>query len=461
MMKRSFSFISALAILVFMFIGCSGDTVVGIEDPNGNGNDPGDGVAVIDEGTTELSGPMRGTLRAGRTYQLVGDLIIPAGEEIVAEEGVTIIAVGDGGPIGPEITVHGSFISLGTEQNPNFFTVPAERRTLENIFAGLWGGLQASETARAIVLKWTRMEFVGGEGGPGTPRAGSIRYGLWTLSDQTEVVIEDSWFLGAKDDFFRPVGGKLNIVRNTFEFMGEDGGDIINVKGGTVGNIAYNVVIGGATNAFKPSDDGASTIQSNIAVYNNTILNSGFRRVGLNRGANINFENGARGSAHNNLLVNNKRGLRIVEDTDVANLTYSHNWYYGAHQAMVDEFLPTDAITEWQDGDVYGGAGENDPMFVSYDVTRFTMADYEAGENQPTAMNRIVGEGHDLRLQPGSPALGAGTTNVQRVNVSWTLSGSRAPSVLPPSPDMGAYPADGSGNRHHANSPIALLGSDL
>jgi hypothetical protein len=447
-----------LASIAFLFTlaaitGCDSASPDPIDD------DPGDGITTITDQTTQLVGPMRGTLRAGRTYELVGDLIIPENEEIVAEPGVTIIAVGDGGPIGPEITLHGSFFALGTEQNPVFLTVPPAQRTMANVFSGLWGGIQASETAKAMVLKWTRMEYVGGEAGPGTPRAGSIRYGLWTLSDQTEVVIEDSWFFGAKDDFFRPVGGKLNIVRNTFEYMGEDGGDIINVKGGTVGNIAYNVVIGAATNAFKPSDDGASTIQTNIAVYNNTVLNSGYRRVGLNRGANINFENGARGVAYNNLLVNNKRGLRIVEDTDMANLAYDHQWLYGSHQQIVDEFIPSDAVTEQQPNDVMGGVGENNPLFVNYNPDQFTMAQYEAGENQPTAMNRIVGEGHDFRLQPGSPALGAGTTSFQLVNVAFTLTGSRGPTIMQPSVDIGAYPSNGQGNRHAANSPIALLGA--
>jgi hypothetical protein len=438
-------------LLIFLFAGMVAcekeESTVDIDDVDA------DGITTITDQTTELSGPMRGTLKSGRTYIVTGDLIIPENEEIVAEAGVKIIFQVPADGIGYEITNHGSFISLGSQQNPNLLSVPENMRTDANVFAGLWGGIQSSDKAKAVVLKWTRMEYVGGEGGPGTPRAGSIRYGLWTLSDQTEVVIEDSWFYGSKDDFFRPVGGKLHIVRNTFELMGEDGGDIINVKGGTVGNIAYNVVIGAATNAFKPSDDGESTIQSNIGIFNNTIINGGHRRAGLNRGSNINFENGARGFAYNNILVNNKNGIRVLHDADIANISYDYNLYYAHNQQFLDQIPPEDSASEVKPNDILGSnPGDNNPMFVNYDVTQFTLEQYLAGENQPIVMNRMTNSGstYNLRLAQGSPAIGAGTTNFTQVPVTWVhLTGNRGPSAVSPSADLGAYPMNGTGNKHN------------
>jgi hypothetical protein len=409
-------------------------------------------VVEIDENTTLLSGPMKGTLLSGKTYILTGDLIVPEGEEIVAQECVTIIAEGDGGPIGPEITVHGSFISLGTETCPNLFSVPVSMRTDANIFAGLWGGIQCSDKAELVVLKWTRMEYLGGEGGPGTPRAGEIRYALWTLSSNTEIVWEDSWVYGCKDDVYRPVGGKINLVRNTFEYCGETGGDGLNVKAGTVGNIAFNVFYGSATNAFKPSNDGDGVVQTNINIYNNTIINSGFRRPGMSRGANINYEVGARGGAYNNIIVNCKRGIRILETADVPNVVVDNNLYYASHQEMVDEFIPSDAATSTLaalgTNNIYGAVNDNNPMFVNYNIDQFSYADYEAGELQPSNMNR--NDGADLRLSAGSPALGAGTTAFTPVSVNWVYAtGNRAPSIMLPSADLGAYPASGNGNRHY------------
>jgi hypothetical protein len=437
MLKKINLYIIAM-LAVGLFAACSGSTEPDLSEPDESG------VRTIVNSTTELSGPMRGTLQRGKTYQLTGDLIILPGEEIRVEPGVTIIANRDAASgIGFEITNEGSFIALGTAAEPILLTVPQADRIPANKFAGLWGGIQGAATTKAIVLKHVRMEYTGAIGGEGNARAGSIRYGLWTRSDQTEVVIEDSWFYGSKDDFFRPVGGKLNIVRNVFEYMGEDGGDIINVKGGTVGNIAYNLVIGAATNAFKPSDDGSSTIQSNIGIYNNTILNSGWRRAGANRGSNINFEEGARGFAYNNILVNNKNGLRVLASADVQNVKYNNNLVYGTFEAMAELFLNPDSVTERQPNDIIGGAGENNPQFVNYDVNRFSWEDYQAGVNQPNAMNVVAG--YNFRLAAGSPARGAGRTDFTPVAVSFTLTGAAAPTILPPSIDMGAYPVNGSG----------------
>jgi hypothetical protein len=451
-MKKNKSMIMVLlstAILGASISSCKKkDEKVVIEDPVTNTSD----IAKITAETVNLKGQMEGTLLSGKTYYLTGDLIIPEGKEIIAQAGVTVIAQGDGGPIGPEITVHGSFISMGTESNPNLFSVPADKRTTANIYVGLWGGFQCSETARLLLIKWTRMEYLGGEGGPGTPRAGSARYGLHTLSSNTEVVLEDSWVYGCKDDVYRPNGGKINLLRNTFQFCGQTGGDGLNVKAGTVGNIAYNVFYGSATNAFKPSNEGDGTVQTNIMVYNNTVLNGGWRRPGMSRGANINFEVGARGGAYNNIVVNCKRGIRALEDADLPNIKFDNNLYYASFQEMVDEFIPSDAVASTNQvlgsNNVIGDVKENDPKFVSYNVDQFTYAQYGAGENQPAAMNS--NSGANLRLAAGSPCIGAGTTNFSPVSVNWVYAtGERAPTILVPSNDMGAYPTNGNGNKHY------------
>lgn len=438
-------FFFATAATALLFTACKKDEEVTVDAPPVE-------VTMITADTENLVGQMEGTLLSGRTYFLTGDLIIPEGKEIVAEAGVTIIAVGDGSEFGPEITNHGKFVSLGTESSPNLFSVPEAQRTLDNVFAGLWGGIQCSDKAQLVCLKHTRMEYLGGEGGPGNPRAGSIRYGLWTQSSNTEVVIEDCFFYGCKDDVYRPVGGKINLVRNTFEYCGETGGDGLNVKAGTVGNIAYNVFYGSATNAFKPSNDGDGTVQTNIIIYNNTIVNGGWRRPGLSRGANINFEVGARGGAYNNIIVNCKRGIRVLEDADLQNVNIDNNLYYATHQEMVDEFIPSDAVASTEaclgTNNIFDGAGDNNPMFMNYDVDQFSYDQYEGGENQPGAMNS--NSGANLRLAGGSLALGAGTTSFSPVSVNWAhATGERAPSIMQPSADLGAYPSSGNGNNHN------------
>lgn len=428
-----------------LFVSCEKD------DPIVDPVEPSDIVEITDA-TTELEGKMKGTLKEGRTYFLKGDLIIPEDEEVVVEPGVTIIAEKDAGGIGYEITVEGSFIAQGTQAKPILMSIPEADRTMANIFAGMWGGIQCSETAKLVVLRWVRLEYLGDQGGPGTPRAGKIRYGIWTQSSETELIMEDSWVYGCKDDVYRPNGGKINLMRNTFEFCGENGGDGLNVKAGTTGNIAYNLFIGGATNAFKPSNEGASTVQTNIMVYNNTVLNNGWRRPGMSRGANINFEVGARGGAYNNIVVNCKRGIRALEDADLQNLTFDNNLYYASLQQMVDEFIPSDAVASTNQvlgsNNIFDGVRDNNPLFVTYNIDEFSFEQYEAGEGQPVDMNRVGS--NNFRLQSNSPAIGAGTTSFSPVNVSWKFAtGNRAPSVMQPNVDLGCYPSDGQGNQHN------------
>src|SRR6516164_1453375 len=68
--------------------------------------------------TAPLSGSIRGTMLAGKTYILGSDINVPAGDTLIIQQGVKIYATNTAG-----IVVHGSLISLGTASQPNEFTV--------------------------------------------------------------------------------------------------------------------------------------------------------------------------------------------------------------------------------------------------------------------------------------------------------------------------------------------------
>src|SRR5258708_35243190 len=106
-------------------------------------------------------------------------------------------------------------------------------------------------------------------------------------------VLEDSWVYGGVDDPIRIQGGRINVMRNTFEKGGLFGGESLNVKSGTIGNYAYNVTIGSATNGPKASNKGGKNPQENIYMNNNTIINSGYRRNAVGRGGCLHFDNDA------------------------------------------------------------------------------------------------------------------------------------------------------------------------
>src|ERR1700743_3793083 len=98
-----------------------------------------------------LSGNIKGTLLAGKTYYFASNITVNGGDTLLMQAGSKLIALGDGktADTGPEIFVHGTFISLGTQDNQNYITVSnasqlhqdATQQNYTNVFQGWWGGI--------------------------------------------------------------------------------------------------------------------------------------------------------------------------------------------------------------------------------------------------------------------------------------------------------------------------------
>ena len=465
-MKKKFLFRSMILMLAVLVFACSKDDDDNGVDPNGNGEE---GSVEITEETTELSGMMHGTLLSGRTYYLTGDLIVEEGREIVMEPGVRIesTAGGEAGGEAFSFIIHGSFFSLGTEENPNWITTIPENRTKENWNQGYIGGFIGLVGAENIVIKWTHMEYFGGRmRGPSTVYdEGETIYGFYTEDESTILIIEDSWLRYFLDDAIRPEGGKIAILRNTFEGIGGVEGEALNAKSGTVGVFAYNMIIGLATNGPKTGSGGGLPTQTIIDVYNNTIVGGGFRRVAPGRGGSMNVERGAGGYWYNNAVVNCRYGMRVVNDADYTKTFIGHTHYYGHgtfddnEGPLSDNFYPENGTIggDFPDEHIVNDNLDNeDPMFVNYVADQFTQEDYRnVHENSavtPLNLNFVMDQ--DFRLQAGSPLVGAGSDSAFTPTASITEVGPRALSypVPPPSVDIGAFPTagfnNGIGNRH-------------
>src|ERR1700761_385874 len=101
--------------------------------------------------TDTLSGTIKGTLLAGKTYYFASNITVNGGDTLLMQAGSKLIALGDGltDATGPEIFVHGTFISLGTQDNQNYITVSkaaqlhteAGQQNYTNVFQGWWGGI--------------------------------------------------------------------------------------------------------------------------------------------------------------------------------------------------------------------------------------------------------------------------------------------------------------------------------
>jgi hypothetical protein len=445
-----------------------------------------------------------GTMTANTTYIVIGNIDVPNGDTLTIPSGVTLCMEN-----GACITVQGVLISLGTQANPNWFTVCGRPKT-DNIGQaeatdsawnggveqGLWTGIECDTSCRLLVLKWTHVEFVGA-GANNTSVAAycdgvavgatKTNYGVFFQNVNGNFILEDSWIYGSLDDAIHVQEGHFDIMRNTFEKTGYTGGDCNNMKSGAVGDCAYNLYMGCATNGTKASNKDAEPIEDDYNMYNNTYVNCGYRQTTAQKGACIDYEQGAKGSAYNNLIVDCKFGFRVVGSpiADTTNLFYSNNFIYGDSVNVTGQFYPnqgyitrTDAYISpipAETGYVYnpnGSAaynsadattlcGENNPMFVNFPLpenpTNFPGMNSFLDINNDNCMHNF-----SFHLQSGSPVVGVGYTNS-----SFMLNACAAvsipslgftPNESAPCADLGCYPYTNSaiGNQHNCSTSLGV-----
>ena len=423
-----------------------------------------------------LSGAIKGTMLAGKTYTVSGDIFVNTGDTLIIQPGVTVNFTGTAGvPVG--LGVKGSLLCLGTKEAPIYLTYPGVTRTdqlganpdTDPALKGKWTGVTGATTCPLIVFKWTHVDF----GGAAISSAmksftgSSSPYPVYFANPDGSFVLEDSWIYGSVDDPFRINGGKIHVMRNTFEKCGYTGGEAMNSKAGTIGDFAYNLCVGMATNGPKVSNINVAVGKpgSNVRIYNNTIVNCGFRRAAAGRGGSINFEEGAGGMAYNNLIVNCKFGLRIVNNpiADTANIKYGYNYYYADSLSVANQFIPSLAVSTaiskaqetdipkpstylpagWLIGQAYVAnaavVGANNPQFINAPVplpTGLMLRDIA-----------VVGTSN-YALKSNSPCIGAGFTGFSpRADV---ILDNRlgASEITPPGKDIGCYQSNGRGNQH-------------
>ena len=469
-MKKTLTVCSLAAVLL---AACSkSDSTIDITP-----DQPQDGSFIADGDTLNSKGGsngrnIKGTLKAGNTYYLYsdfGDAIVNTGDTLIVQEGVKVLFAGPSSgaaPIGtqghaPGLVVNGTLLVLGTKANPVLFTVqdPALRSdpkkdpqspNTDPAFKGYWGGIQGGVTAGDIIIKWARMEYFGGLAPATDPaRPNKARYGIYTQNPKANFVLEDSWLYGSFDDMVRVAGAKFEIMRNTFEKVGFQAGECVNVKSGSVGDIAYNLVVGGTGNAFKSANAGGLSPQANANIYNNTIITTGYRQAKVGEGGSLDFENGGRGRCYNNLLVNCAFGLAImgggssVPIADTANIRYGNTYNYGDLSSITSQFLPSGYITMQQPTDINGGnattPGANDPQFVNYPLPAASGINFISYD--------FAGD-YDFHLKASSPAVGKGYTGFGAYGSVKADPVYGATEITPPGKDIGAFQQDNTGNKH-------------
>lgn len=427
---RNWMFYCVIALFAVSFIACSEDDE---PQPEQNGEEQNDN-------GNEETGPIEvfGTWTADSVYTITRSIIIPEGQSLTIEAGTQVIIDGDGGfGTSPEINVRGSLYCYGTENDRILISVPEERRTQANIFAGLWGGIIGTETTQDMVFEYTDIEFAGALAEPGQTIVeegeldeGEPKYTVYMVNPEGNFIMWHSRIAYSKDDAVRLNGAKTLVANCTFEFIGENGGEALNTKSGTVGDFAFNLFYSVATNGLKAANSKGREPQCNNNYYNNTYIACGWRRAQSGRGGSLNYENGARGEAFNNLIVNSRFGLRLRGDNipDMENVKFGHSFYYGEEQEIIDGFYPEDDLVgnEGSEGvaipesDIAGGIGENDPLFANYTLGNgFDIAAARNGSDVRYIQANVA----DFKLQSGSPALGKGFDGFDPIFATYEVNG--------------------------------------
>ena len=380
------------------------------EEP-GNSSSTGDGGQKLPEDAIVWS--------ADTTVTLTDHFIVPEGKSLYIYEGARIVASNTA--VKPEIVVLGNMYVLGTEEKPVTFTVEASSQS--DRFSRNWGGIICGYDCQEVVMLHAIVEY---GGALTTENSASFQHQLFKTETGEGVpafhfcnpngkfVIMNCTFRNNAEDQIYITGGRSIVANNRFICNGYDGGEAINYKSECLADICYNLIYDANTNGFKLSNSGFTNIQSDLYVYNNTIVNSGWRRPGV-KGGSIWLEESIAVKLYNNLVYDCRWGLKsdTEEPYDAINSVITPNYYFASTQVGVNQMMPDDLEGILRgDNDINSTfAGEKDPMFVRFEQQ--SNIDINCGgnnENAPVAYNNDW----DFSLAAGSPALSGGKTDFNR-----------------------------------------------
>ena len=326
-------------------------------------------VSVTNRQLSNVSGEVFGTWTKNTTVYVTGHITVPQNKTLTIEEGVQVIFSDNGvgtshTPI--EFLINGNLYSNGTGNNPVRFSVSEDKRTADNTFKGLWGGIIASKTCQEMLINHTIIEYTGGAVLADSPSAVAGYYTagadadpqITTLNINGKYVVTNSTLRKGNSDGIYMMGGNGIISHNLIYANGSTGCEAINVKSGCKVDISFNVLYSPNTNGLKLSssgqDDASGRTQALIHAYNNTIINAGWRRDGV-KGGSVYVEKNALVSVFNNLMVNckfkaqtPKWGTASITDGCATESVIDYNYYAsGSQQSTLTQDVTNGTTTAY------------------------------------------------------------------------------------------------------------------
>jgi hypothetical protein len=352
---------------------------------------------------------------------ITNHVVVPVGTSLFIEAGVTVVM--DNIEKRPELVVLGNLYSMGTPEKPVKFTVAQQYRNKENRYSRYWGGIICGYESQEVLLDNTIIEYGGAQT---TEESASFQYKLFKTETGEGVpgfhfcnvdgrfVIKNCIFRNNAEDHIYITGGKSIIMNNKFYHSGFDGGEAINYKSGCLADLAYNLIYDANTNAFKLSNNGALEPQAHLFVYNNTIVNTGWRRPKI-KGGSIWLEYNVRAEIYNNLVFDCRHGVKDDTGNPRDNRTvFTPNYYFASTAAGIEQLVNNEAKGQLLGANdiVSSSAGDKNPNFTNFTIQ--SNVDIMCGVNKTTNVPQDFNESWDFSLKAGSAAAGKGVTNFTR-----------------------------------------------
>ena len=355
-----------------------------------------------------LSGVVKGVTSANHTYVVKDSLVVNVGDTLLVSSGDTLLMAS---PLG-WIHIFGTFICDGNSTSRNVITVPASRGAMP----GLWGGI-VGDSCKYIEVRFTNILWAGGND------AGGHAYRTFDIysdfANTTTTVFTDNYVVGTVDDCIGLHGGNASVLRNVIKWCGAPDGDNINVKSGTIGEIAYNVIWASGGNGIKLNADATLPRLTNMCIHNNTVVAGGWRRVG-ELGYAIVVDKSARAQIYNNIMGDMYQELEITNKADTTRTVYDNNLFFYSADSLNNangRYYPSDGIGHPAAHDVIDVMAAN--LFKNYHP--YFTNDYTAldGSNDYRILSTSAAAGHGFTPPAptgsnhwGNPYFGNGATTL-------------------------------------------------
>ena len=373
---------------------------------------------------TAIASYSTGSIVWSHDTTLVTSFKIPEGASLYIEPGVRITVSHDSQeadkhPV--EIVALGNLYAMGTKEKPVVITSDTGK-------SNDWGGIICGYNCEEVVLSHVELADCGA-----TPTESSMSFqnklfkttidggvpAFHFCNTNGRFAMIDCYLHDNYNDQTYFTGGKGIITGCTFADSGNsnDGGEAINVKSGCTLDIAYNLIYNACTNAFKLSDAGVEkNFASKLVIYNNTAVDCGWRRTKNKKGGNVWLEKGIAPVFVNNLMVDNRYGIRQPKKDggDIANSVLAPNYFFASTADGVKQQTKGFSMLVWDDANIVNTAPENlSKLFLSFaqsDKMNINCESDDIAKGAPLAWN----SGWDFHLKAGAVALSGATSSVAR-----------------------------------------------